>query len=306
MPFNLSEGTHVDGQHCYSHLDATTFDIRGPTYLKDKKKVKAEPSVFTLMHVDIFCSNDRMGNLAAREDSWLRKARAAGDTRYYMVVVYVTPALPYVHLIIYYAVDQERIDALPHFKKLWSNFTNKSPEFDGYRNDRWKVIPRVAEGSWMISKAVGTKPAMLAQKLAHHWILVDGPGDVAAAAAGAGAGAASDPHQKHKMGHSFRLPADMGPGPYIEGDCDVLSSNMAFVLVSMLQQYAKHFAIDLGFAIEPRTEDECPEVVMAAMRLSRVDVTKPPLIEARPDDFVLGKLSRFRDEPPKDAKTGKK
>ena len=33
------------------------------------------------------------------------------------------------------------------------------------RNSVFKVIPRIAEGSWMVRQAVGTTPALLGNKL---------------------------------------------------------------------------------------------------------------------------------------------
>lgn len=48
--------------------------------------------------------------------------------------------------------------------------------------------------------------------------------------------------------------------------------------------------IDLGFAIEPRSDEELPEAVLGSIRLSRVDVERPPMIAAEPGDWVLGTL----------------
>lgn len=325
---SLALGPSKSGEHCWSQLDAETFQVRGPRYLTDKSKVPAAPSAFDLMHVEIFTSNEKIGNVAGREDSFLRKARAAGDTRFYYVVTYVTPAAPYIHLCIYYAVDDAKVAASPQLSKLWRQFTAEGPEGDAFRNDRWKVIPRIAEGSWIVSNAVGTKPALLAQKLTHTWIICNdeaptgtaGAAAGAASAAGATAAAAATPAAAaaaaasggaaagdatprtvettdagcgtdftgRARGESYVI--HTGPGPYMEADCDVASSSIAYMLVSLLQQYAKYIVIDLGFAIEPRTDEECPEIVLGTLRLSRLDVTKPPLVKAKPGDWVLGAL----------------
>lgn len=268
VPCSIPVGPEKGGEHSYFHLSAETFQVRGPEYIKDKVKVGAPAAVFDLMMVELFTSNDKIGNVAAREGSYLRTARQVGDTRQYLVIVYVTPSAPYVHVILYYAVNGEKVEALPHLRGLWERFSARGAEADAFRNERWKVIPRVAEGSWIVSTAVGTKPALLAQKLTHTWIVVDGVsgGPAGAAAAGAGSGT---PALKSSL------------GPYIESDCDVASSTVAQMLVGLLQQYAKHLVIDLGFAIEPRDEEECPEVVLGAVRLNRIDVSKPPLIKAK-------------------------
>lgn len=244
LPNSFPQGPDKGGEHCYAQLDGSSFQIRGPNYLEDKVKIDSCPSVFDLMHVDVFRSHEKIGNCAARHDSWLRAARRAGDTRYYFVVVYVTPADPFIHLVIYFAVQPDRARALPHFSKLWEQFTAHGPAADAFRDERWKVIPRVAEGSWIVSNAVGTKPALLAQKLTHTWIICDGstsagvsetPLTGAVATADAGCGATSP--QARQRGGSFSTA--VGPGPYLEADCDVASSSMAFVLVSLLQSYAK-------------------------------------------------------------------
>lgn len=302
LPF----GPDKAGEHCCSHLAAETFDVRGPRYLTDKVKSPAAPAAFDLMHVEMFTSNDKIGNVAARDDSFLRKARAAGDDRYYLVICYVTPAKPFIHLTMYYAVDSAKVASTPQLNKLWRQFTAHGPEADEFRNDRWKVIPRIAEGSWIVSSAVGTKPALLAQKLTHTWIICDDIDDAPSGGAGATSSTASAPAPApapktvetadtgcgdvsgRARGESYVT--HVGPGPYIEADCDVASSSIAHMLVSLLQQYAKYIVIDLGFAIEPRTDEECPEMVLGTVRLSRLDVTKPALVKAAPHDQVLGAL----------------
>jgi hypothetical protein len=282
--------------------------------MSDKVKVASAPAAFDLMGVELFTSNDKIGNVAARQQSFLRRAREAGDPRFYLVILYVTPSAPFVHVAFYYAVNKEKVDALPHLKKVWARFVAEGKDADAFRNERWKVIPRVAEGSWIVQSAVGTKPALLAQKLTHTWIICDDLGTTGGAAAAAGAGdsgaaaagvreapvvATSDSDATcgagHARGSSFI--SHIGPGPYIEGDCDVSSSTVAQMLVGLLQSYAKNLVIDLGFAIEPRSEEECPEVVLGAVRLSRIDVSKPPLIKAQAGDWVLGTLGVTHADP---------
>ena len=306
--YPLLPGPETGGAHTYCRIPAETFQVRGPRYTHDKVKVASAPSAFELMHVDLFLSKERIGNMAARRQSWLRLARAAGDRRQYLIPTYVTPASPFVHVAFYFAVDDERLAVNPHLERLWRRFTAHGPEADAFRNERWKVIPRIAEGSWVVQRAVGSKPALLGTKLKHTWILCEAegavpepppPGEggphpqvaVSAEEAGCDAGLGLPPRQR---GRSFTV-AD-GLGPYIEGDCDVSSSSMAFVLVSLLQQYAKHIVIDLAFAVEPRDDDELPEAVLGTVRLSRIDVQRPGLVAAEPEDWVLGQMGTLHGD----------
>lgn len=271
--------------------------MRGAAYLSDRVKSDSGPALFDVMHVDVFTSHDKIGNVAQRRDSWLRKARDAGDDRYYLVIAYITPQPPHVHMIVYLAVSAAKLASNPRVAKLWKQFTTHGEAADAFRNERWKVIPRIAEGAWVVQKAVGTKPALLAQKLTHTWIFCDET-TTSPTAAGSTPGTVPAVTSSDAMcapGMEFRarggsFVTHSGPGPYLEADCDVGSSSMAYWLVGLLQQYAKHVVIDLGFTIEPREEDTLPEVILGAVRLSRVELSRTPVLTAFGDDWVLGKM----------------
>ena len=237
LPAGPSEG----GEHSSAPLSPDGFKVRGRDYLNDRVKVNAEAPLFDLMHVDMWRSPSKVGNIASRSDSWLRCARAAGDTRMYFVVLYVTPATPFIHLSFFFAVQPERLAAAPHAEKLWQRFCAPGPAGDAFRNERWKVIPRIAEGPWAVQAAVGSKPALLGTKLEHTWVLCTEPDVIAASSAAACTSTApaafptpiGSPSSARPRGSSFM--ATNGPGPYLEADCDVSSSSMAYVLVSLIQ-----------------------------------------------------------------------
>jgi len=44
---------------------------------------------------------------------------------------------------------------------------------DEFRNQAFKLIPRIVEGNFMVKKAVGTKPAILGKKLRQIYIKTD-------------------------------------------------------------------------------------------------------------------------------------
>ena len=130
------------------------------------------------------------------------------------------------------------------------------------------MIPRIAEGPWAVQLAVGTKPALLGTKLDHSWVLCPGNKKTSTGSAGGSAGGGVSAGATLKpislgaksstrpLGSSFGV-LD-GPGPYIEADCDVSSSSVAFVLVSLLQSSAR-----------------C--VVMRVSSLPAQNATQPPL-----------------------------
>jgi len=142
------------------------------------------------------------------------------------------PGAQRVHLAIYFAATKAQLSANPKVHALWQKFLAGD---DAYRNSRWKVIPAIAEGNWIVKKSVGTKPALLGTKLTHEWI--------------------------------------QGPN-YLEVDCDVASSSMASMLTGLLQQYARYLVIDLGFTIQGESKDELPEQCLGTVRLSRPDLER--------------------------------
>jgi hypothetical protein len=245
LPYPLLRTDESRGRkdHTHAPLPAESFEVRGATYLRDKKKGPSGGPMFDLMHVDMLRSESKMGNVASRSDSWLRRARAAGDTRFYLVVTYVTTASPFIHLVIYLAVQPERVAGNPNFAGLWQRFTAEGPEGDAFRYERWKVIPRIQEGAWIVKTAVGTVPALLGTKLTHTWVTCPstegGAGGAAQGGGGGGGGAASPGTSPSDKVASFTVPATSGPGPYLEADCDVASSTAAGILVGLVQGYAK-------------------------------------------------------------------
>jgi hypothetical protein len=301
----LPQGPDKGGSHSYCRIPGNTFQVRGPRYHIDKVKVASSAAAFSLMFVEMFRSVSRVGNVAARRRGWLRKARDAGDRRFYLVVNYVTPALPYIHAIFYYAVDEARLASSPHLHRLWQRFTAHGPAADAFRNERWKVIPRIPEGSWIVQKTVGSKPTLLGTKLTHTWILQSSSssassgsqsGEIATAAATAASSASGDGPGGPSPSSGSTPAAQVDLGPYLESDCDVASSSVAQAIVGVIQQYAKLVVIDLAFAIEGREADELPEVVLGTVRMSRLEVSQMPVIEALPSDEVLGRPGELHGE----------
>ena len=235
VDLELPRGTDSSGEHCWCQLDASKFEVRGANYLADRVKSPSTQAIFQMAHAEMYSTEKPQSKIAERPDGWLKAARAKGDTRFYLIVAYQCPSGSRTVMVnLYFAVEEGAPAKYPEFAKVWQAFL---AEGDEYRNARWKVIPAISEGAWLVQKAVGTKPALLATKLTHTW---------------------------HQTEH------------YIEADCDVASSSMASTLVNMLQSYAKSLVIDLGFAIEPRDVSELPEHVLGSVQLCHIDLSAAP------------------------------
>jgi hypothetical protein len=84
-------------------------------------------------------------------------------------------------------------------------------EDDEYRNDRFKLIPKVQEGNFIVRNAVGAKPTILGRKLQQNY---------------------------------FR-----GPN-YFELDVDISSSAIAQRVVGVAYGYAKLLTVDMAFVLQ--------------------------------------------------------
>eukprot|EP00903_Cladosiphon_okamuranus_P008016 g7733.t1 len=112
---------------------------------------------------------------------------------------------------------------------------------DDFRNQRFKLIPSIVSGPFIVRKAVGNKPALLGRKVSQRY---------------------------------FR-----GPG-YVETDIDVGSSIIAEKIVSLCRGCARSLTVELGICLEGRCEEELPEKLIGAIRLISLDLDQAePLLE---------------------------
>ena len=111
---------------------------------------------------------------------------------------------------------------------------------DKFRNERFKLIPRVVEGPWIVQRAVGAQPALLGQKLTQRY---------------------------------FRGP------DYFEVDVHVDSSVIASQITRMCRNKAKNIVVDIAVLNQGETPAELPEMLMGAfqMRYPDCDWARAPI-----------------------------
>ncbi|CAM9269723.1 unnamed protein product [Phaeothamnion confervicola] len=103
---------------------------------------------------------------------------------------------------------------------------------EDFRNERFKLIPRIVEGPFVVRGAVGRKPALLGRKLTQRY---------------------------------FR------GSRYVETDVDVASSAVASNIVALCRGFAKALVVELGICLEGRAANELPERCLGVMRLRHLD-----------------------------------
>ena len=119
---------------------------------------------------------------------------------------------------------------------------------DNYKSERLKLISYVAEGPWIVRNMVTGKPALIGKKLP----------------------------VKYRY-----TPKDGIKQDFLECDLDIgNSSKTAKRIVSVCRRYMSALAVDIGFVIEGKSEDELPEEMMGAIRIHEIDPIKAPRISS--------------------------
>ncbi|KAH8933782.1 hypothetical protein BDL97_18G048300 [Sphagnum fallax] len=230
---SLPMGTSSNSYNSWSTADASTFLIRGKQYLKNQKKVKAGNPIMQFVAADWFKSDKREDHVASRSGCVLQKLEAqqksaaeVGDLFFFVINLQV-PGTPTHSLVLYYMVSQP----LSRFPLLES-FVH---EDDRYRNSRFKLIPHIAKGSWIVKQSVGKTACLVGEALEITYF----------------------------SGHN-----------YLELDVDIGSSSVAKGVVNLVIGYLSKLVIEMAFLIQANTEEELPENILGTCRLSNLDMTK--------------------------------
>ncbi|TMW67929.1 hypothetical protein Poli38472_007601 [Pythium oligandrum] len=215
----------------WAEPDGSLFQVRGPNYLTDKKKAASAASKFHLVGVDFLSfenPNDRY-HVSSRADSI---AKTSG--KFTFVVNMIIPGPENTTLVFYYHPVKDNIfdDGSP-FSELFNDFIDGDDQF---RNSRFKLLPTVVEGSFIIKQAVGSKPTLLGNKL-------------------------QCPYYKGDT--------------YFEVAIDISSNSVANTVVGMVQGVTKSLVVDMAFLLEAQSEEELPEVILGTVRLQHVSLDKP-------------------------------
>ncbi|KAL1201379.1 Protein ENHANCED DISEASE RESISTANCE 2-like [Cardamine amara subsp. amara] len=211
----------------WTTTDPSTFLIRGKTYLEDQKKVKAKGTLMQMVAADWLKSDKREDDLAGRPGGIVQKYAAKGGPEFFFIVNIQVPGSTTHSLVLYYMMSTP-IEEHP----LLVSFVNGD---DAYRNSRFKLIPYISKGSWIVKQSVGKKACLIGQALEINYF-------------------------KGKN--------------YIELGVDIGSSTVARGVVSLVLGYLNKLVIEMAFLIQANTEEELPEYLLGTCRLNHLDASK--------------------------------
>ncbi|XP_010521754.1 PREDICTED: protein ENHANCED DISEASE RESISTANCE 2-like isoform X2 [Tarenaya hassleriana] len=211
----------------WTETDPSTFLIRGNTYLEDRKKVKAKGTLLKMVAADWLKSDKREDDLGSHPGGIVQKYAAQGGPEFFFIVNIQVPGSTTYSLVLYYMMSAP-IEEHP----LLYSFVNGD---DAYRNSRFKLIPYISKGSWIVKQSVGKKACLIGQALELNY---------------------------------FR-----GKN-YIELGVDIGSSTVARGVVSLVLGYLNNLVIEMAFLVQANTEEELPEYLLGTCRLNHLDASK--------------------------------
>ncbi|KAJ8432037.1 hypothetical protein Cgig2_020581 [Carnegiea gigantea] len=198
----------------WTMAEPSTFLIRGKSYLEDHQKIKANHTLMEMVGADWLKSDKREDDLGGRAGSIVQ---VPGSTTYSLAFYYMM------------SIPLEDVPLLQKFVE----------GDDAYRNSRFKLIPYISKGSWIVKQSVGKKACLVGQALEINY---------------------------------FR-----GKN-YIELGIDIGSSTVARGVVSLVLGYLNNLVIELAFLIQANTEEELPEQLLGTCRLNHLDASKAVLL----------------------------
>jgi hypothetical protein len=248
----------------WSEIFAHNFMVRGANYLNDNKKVCSESSLFQLLTVDLVCSDapnfqGLCSHPQERIQQALQKERDTGIKQLPSFVFAVNLCVPAAasttptgttspmkspnnkskstncyHLVAYFGLDDISIITTNHQSTAVGRLCHHFffGESNTFRDSTFKLIPRIAEGNFVVRKAVGSKPSILGKKLQQYYVRTD---------------------------------------RFMELIVDIGSDSVATRIVKLALGYAKSLTVDMMFVLEGATNDTLPERILGGVRVKEVD-----------------------------------
>ncbi|XAR66799.1 hypothetical protein NMG60_11013138 [Bertholletia excelsa] len=228
---SLHQGQDETDTDCWTSPSASGFMIRGETYFKDNSKVMGGVPLLKLIAVD-WLKVDNCFSKVALHPSSLVQSQAGKILPFVLILNLQIPAKPNYSLCLYYAADRP-----VNKNSLLGKFIDGSDE---YRDSRFKLIPRIVEGYWMVKRAVGTKACLLGKGITCRYLRQDN---------------------------------------FLEIDADIGSSSVARSVIGLVLGYVTSLVTDLAILIEAKEEDELPEYILGTVRLNRLKLTSAVSLE---------------------------
>lgn len=228
---SLARGKNDTDANCWTSPGGIGFMIRGKTYLRDNSKVMGGDPLLKLIAVD-WLKADKTIDRVALHPRCIVQSDAGKKLPFILIINLQVPAKPIYSMVLYYASDRP-----VNKNSLLGKFVNGN---DFFRDSRFKLIPSIVEGYWMVKRAVGTKACLLGKAVTCKYLRQDN---------------------------------------FLEIDVDIGSSSVARSIIGLVLGYVTSIVVDLAILIEAKEEEELPEYILGTVRLNRVRLDSAVPIE---------------------------
>ncbi|CAM6079958.1 unnamed protein product [Sphagnum tenellum] len=164
MNLNLFNGSlcqTVNESNGWSDPGGKGFMVRSCTYDQDSLKISGGEPLLKLMAVDWFKAEHKIDHVA-RQPGCCVQSEAGKKAPFILVINLQVPARLNYSLVFYFIAERPIRPG-----SLLDRFANGD---DAFRNSRFKLIPSIVEGYWMVKRAVGTKACLLGRAVTCHYL----------------------------------------------------------------------------------------------------------------------------------------
>ncbi|XP_061374973.1 protein ENHANCED DISEASE RESISTANCE 2-like [Gastrolobium bilobum] len=233
---------HVDlntGTNGWASPPGDLFHLRSKSYLTKRQKSPAGDYLLSPAGMDWLKSTAKLDNVLGRADNRVSQALRRAQSQGKSMKSFI------------FAVNLQ-VPGKDHHSAVFY-FATEEPvpagsllgRFidgdDGFRNQRFKLVNRIVKGPWIVKKAVGNYSACL-------------------------------------LGKALTCHYHRGPN-YFEIDVDIGSSAIANAILHLALGYVTTVTIDMGFVVEAHTEDELPERLIGAVRVSQMEMSSATFVD---------------------------
>ncbi|XP_024986550.1 protein ENHANCED DISEASE RESISTANCE 2-like [Cynara cardunculus var. scolymus] len=145
----------------WSASEPSLFQLRGETFLEDRKKITSESTLLQTVAVDWLKSDKREDDLASRPGNIVQKYAADGRPEFFFIVNFQVPGSTTYNLVSYHMTSTP-IKDIP----LLERFIEGD---DAFRNSRFKLIPHVSKGPWILRHTIH-RPTLVGHMLKINYI----------------------------------------------------------------------------------------------------------------------------------------
>lgn len=235
---NLRCDDQDKSRNCWRISDGNNFRVRSKNFIYDKTKIPAGRHLMDLVAVDWLKDVKRIDHVARRKGCAVKVASEKG--LFSLVINVQVPASTHYSMVFYF------VSKPPVTGSLLQLFVDGDDEF---RNSRFKLIPAVPKGSWIVRQSVGSTPCLLGKAVDCTYI----------------------------RGSN-----------YLEIDVDIGSSTVANGVLGLVFGVITTLVVDMAFLVQANTYDELPERLIGAVRVSHVELSSAivPVFETAEGESV--------------------